>query len=582
MYTDFYGLREKPFALSPDPRFLYLAASHREALAHLLYGIDEGEGFIAVTGEVGTGKTTLCRSLLDRLGSETEVAFLFNPSGTAGELLHAIAGEFGFDDRTASRHELGDRLNRFLLDRKRDGRRVLLIVDEAQNLSDGTLEQIRLLSNLETSSEKLIQILLLGQPELDEKLDSPGLRQLRQRISVRWGLGPLSANETREYVRHRMRIAAAGECDVFDDAALAEVHRRTRGVPRLVNVLCDRALLAGYAEKRRRIGGDLVRRVAEEIPDTRSRGGGARARWIRVAARALAASGLVAAAAAAGFYHEALLVRGRAMWPALGPAPPAVASPPPALAKAAPAASSVLAAHSETAFESTSRTEGMPALASGDPSAAPPDWASGDGLRAARARALNTLLASFEIEGTSSAPADDANLLEVLELRGLAVLELPETSLTQLRNLNHPALLPLRTDGGETLLAALLSLDDGSGTFYGASARGPVRMSLDEIEARWQGGAFVVWREFEPTPNVIGPGSDARAVTWVQEALAGLGLYAGTPTGRFDARTAQGVRTLQLTRQLDPDGAVGPQTKMVLYDMLDRYAVPRLSEGRAG
>jgi general secretion pathway protein A len=572
MYTDFYGLREKPFALSPDPRFLYLAASHREALAHLLYGIDEGEGFIAVTGEVGTGKTTLCRSLLERFGSETEVAFLFNPSGTAGELMHAIAGEFGFDDRTVSRHELGERLNRFLLDRKRDGRRVLLIVDEAQNLSDGTLEQIRLLSNLETSSDKLIQILLLGQPELDEKLDSPALRQLRQRISVRWGLGPLSAGETREYVRHRLRIAAAGECDLFDDAALTEVHRRTGGVPRLVNVLCDRTLLAGYASQRQRIGVDLVRRVADEIPDTRGRGPHASARRSRLSRsfRWLAGTAVVVAAAAAGFFFDDLRahlplrsqLRSDAPGPVAVPAPADVdvaSAPPPAVAAAAPVAAEV------------------------EPGSAVAGPATGPALRAARGRALNTLLASFAIEGTSSPPADDAALLEVLGLRGLDLLELTDARLEHLASLNHPALLPLRTDDGQTVLAALLSLEDDGGTFYGATERGPLRMDRAEIERRWDGSAFVVWREYEAMPDVIGPGAEPEAVGWLQRALAELGLYAGAPTGRFDARTAQGVRALQLTRNLEPDGVVGPQTKMVLYDRLERYHVPRLStEGGAG
>ncbi len=269
MYTAFYGLREKPFALSPDPRFLYLAGSHREALAHLLYGIEQGEGFISVTGEVGTGKTTLCRTLLERLDGDTELAFLFNPSRTALELLQSICAEFDLPAEGLGRRALMHQLNTFLVEQKRAGQRVLLIIDEAQTLSENTLEQVRLLSNLETSRDKLIQILLLGQPELDRKLDERGLRQLRQRISVRWKLDPLGANETRAYVRHRLAVSAGEPKDLFSEAALKEVHRRTGGIPRLVNQLCDRALLAGYAARAAQIGPRLIREAAREIPDAR-------------------------------------------------------------------------------------------------------------------------------------------------------------------------------------------------------------------------------------------------------------------------------------------------------------------------
>jgi general secretion pathway protein A len=205
MYTEFYGLREKPFSLSPDPRFLFLSDSHREALAHLLYGIEQGEGFIAVTGEVGTGKTTLCWTLLERLGPDTEVAFVFNPMLSGDELLQAIDAEFGLETEGKSRRELMDQLNRFLLTKRQEGRRVLLLIDEAQNLDREALEQVRLLSNLETDTAKLIQIILIAQPELDVMLESPELRQLRQRINVRWRLA-CRRRDARDYVRHRLRV----------------------------------------------------------------------------------------------------------------------------------------------------------------------------------------------------------------------------------------------------------------------------------------------------------------------------------------------------------------------------------------
>jgi len=321
MYTAFYGLRDKPFALTPDPRYLFLAEAHREALAHLLYGVEQGEGFIAVTGEVGTGKTTLCRTLLQRLGPASEVAYVFNPAVSSLELLQSVNAEFGLPVDGRSRRELHEQLNQFLLARRRDGRRVLLIVDEAQNLPEETLEQIRLLSNLETESQKLLQIVLVGQPELDVKLASRELRQLRQRITVHWRLGPLSAAETRDYVRHRVRVAAGDERDLFSGQALREVHRRAGGIPRLVNVLCDRALLAGYAAREREIGQGLVRQAWRE---TRGPVAPAGRRWRPWAAAAV----LLLAAAGAGLAWSRLEARPAPALPPVSAAAPELAPEP--------------------------------------------------------------------------------------------------------------------------------------------------------------------------------------------------------------------------------------------------------------
>jgi len=324
MYTAFYGLREKPFALTPDPHFLFLAEPHREALAHVLYGVEQGEGFIAVTGEIGTGKTTLCRTVLQRLGSDTEVAYVFNPSLSGEELLRAINVEFGLLTEGRTRAELSDQINQFLLEMKREDRRVLLIVDEAQNLQASTLEEIRLLSNLETSTSKLIQILLFGQPELDDMLDSKELRQLRQRISVRWTLSPMTPEEVTEYVRHRLRIAAGGECDLFDDRALREICRRSRGIPRLVNLLADRALLAGYASEAKEIGPGLVSQAAREILRARGRRR-SRRRFLR---GAFTAAVLVAALAAGVLLWRQVDVGPLTERAAAPAARPAVSAPP--------------------------------------------------------------------------------------------------------------------------------------------------------------------------------------------------------------------------------------------------------------
>src|SRR6267378_2888877 len=260
MYLRFFGLNEKPFAITPDPRYLYLSERHAEALAHLLYGINESGGFIQLTGEVGTGKTTVVRTLLSRVPHHADVAVILNPRMTPVEFLLTICEELGLGIADADRDsvkQMVDALNRRLLSAHAEGRRIIVIVDEAQNLSAEVLEQVRLLTNLETPTQKLLQIILIGQPELRELLDRTELRQLAQRITGRYHLEPLSREETRGYIRHRLRIAgAAGE--IFTASALTEVHRLAAGIPRVINVTCDRALLGAYTQETRKITAALA------------------------------------------------------------------------------------------------------------------------------------------------------------------------------------------------------------------------------------------------------------------------------------------------------------------------------------
>ncbi|MCW5573043.1 MAG: AAA family ATPase, partial [Steroidobacteraceae bacterium] len=267
MYLSFFGLNEKPFSITPDPRYLYLSERHAEALAHLLYGVSEAGGFVQLTGEVGTGKTTIVRSLLGQIPKNAEIALILNPRMTAPEFMLTICEELGIglpDRAVASLKDLVDILNHYLLRAHADGRRVVLLVDEAQNLDATVLEQVRLLTNLETPTQKLLQIILIGQPELREMLGRPELRQLAQRITGRYHLDPLSAGETAAYVRHRLRVAGA-TTDILTPGALAEVYRQSGGIPRLINVICDRALLGAYTQDRHRVTPAIVRHSASEV-----------------------------------------------------------------------------------------------------------------------------------------------------------------------------------------------------------------------------------------------------------------------------------------------------------------------------
>ena len=265
MYNDFYGFSEAPFSITPDPRFLFFSARHQEAFNHLLFGIRERKGFIQLTGEVGAGKTTLCRALLEELGEETRTALILNPVLTATQLLRAVLAELGVEIGRVDRARCLEELNRYLLEQVASGRDVVLIIDEAQDLSSELLEQVRLLSNLETDQRKLLQIVLIGQPELREMLDQRRLRQLRQRITVRYHLGSLSREETERYIRYRLLIAGANSRPTLSRWALGCIHRYSGGVPRLINAVADKTLLAGYVAGADHLRARHVRRAVREL-----------------------------------------------------------------------------------------------------------------------------------------------------------------------------------------------------------------------------------------------------------------------------------------------------------------------------
>lgn len=310
MYLAFYGLREAPFSPTPDPRFLFQSARHREALAQLVYGVRERKGFIVLTGEVGTGKTTLLRSLLERLDAATPVAYVHNPALGVDELLEYVLHDWGVKAVGDSRARRLIALNEFLIEEHRQGRAPVLVIDEAQNLPVEALEAIRMLSNFETADRKLIQILLVGQPELRQTLARPELRQLRQRIALRCHLGPLTPEETRLYIRHRLRVAGAADVGIFSDGAVQRIVDYTGGVPRLINIVCDHCLLAGYADSKRRVDARMVDEAIEYLEE------GEAPKWRRLRAHRLAPRPALRRAARGGVAVLALTLLGMAVYAA--------------------------------------------------------------------------------------------------------------------------------------------------------------------------------------------------------------------------------------------------------------------------
>lgn len=265
MYLDFYGLKENPFNVTPDPRYLYFSPHHQEAYCHIIYGIEQRKGFIEITGEVGCGKTTICRAVLSALNDTVQTALILNPSLTETQLMRAMLNDFGLNVRCRDRLAYIETLNEFLLRMNAEGSNVALVIDEAQDLSPNVMEQVRLLSNLETDQHKLIQIVLVGQPELKQRLASNGLRQLRQRIAVRYHISPLTREQVAVYIDHRLKVAGSDGRVVFDLDAVRLVHKYSQGTPRVINSICDNVLLAGYVARTTRMDATCVKKAIRQL-----------------------------------------------------------------------------------------------------------------------------------------------------------------------------------------------------------------------------------------------------------------------------------------------------------------------------
>ncbi len=561
MYLSLFGLSEKPFAITPDPRYLYLSERHAEALAHLLYGINESGGFIQLTGEVGTGKTTVVRTLLARIPQHADVAVILNPRITPAEFLLTICEELGVGVPPAGRDSLKDMvdaLNRRLLAAHAEGRRVIVIVDEAQNLSAEVLEQVRLLTNLETPTQKLLQIILIGQPELRTLLDRNELRQLAQRITGRYHLKPLSREETLGYVRHRLRVAGSNS-DIFTAGALREVHRLSRGIPRVINVVCDRALLGAYTRETRQVSATLARRAAGEVY-----GRFISPRWIWPLAGVLAA---VALGAGGAWAARGWLRHGA---PANAQARAAVESTPTGAAASTPASATA------------------PASAAVAPSAAVPLSAvSAAAATEATAPSLDALLAASTVETTNAAAfrrllalwgtalASDHDPCGQAQKSGLACLE-QHGSWAQVRTLNRPVILTLIDDRGRRHRVVLTSLD-------GRLARldlgeGGAQLPVEELSRDWFGEFTLIWKPKTARTRTLTLGSQGEEVRWLRRSLAALQGAASDPDRGdvYDRDLAAAVQDFQREHRLNADGIAGVQTQIVLDTALAEPGSPRL------
>lgn len=558
MYTSFFGLSEKPFAITPDPRYLFMSERHAEALAHLLYGITEAGGFIQLTGEVGTGKTTVVRSLLERMPGHADVAVILNPQLTPLQFVLTICEELGIfvrDQDTTSIKDLVDILNKRLLEAHAKGRRVVVIVDEAQNLSPETLEQVRLLTNLETASQKLLQIILIGQPELREVLSRNELRQLAQRITGRYHLAPLSRSETAAYVNHRLKVAGAlGE--IFSAAALREVHRLSTGIPRIINVICDRALLGAFTQESHRVGPALVRNAAGEVY-----GRSFSAPWMKVLAGVSAAGAL------------AVLAFGLWMLVRTGDSTPA---------QALAAEHNPVPAAQPVALETQAPTV-APQAVEPEPVAAPAPTVQdiADLLKehASETSTENAFTQLFALWGGTFDPAKGRPCAQALQ-QGLECVY-QQGSWGQLRTLNRPAILTLIDDSGNAHQVTVAALSDGNASIGLKDAQ--YEVSIASISRFWYGDYLVLWRPQVASPRSLSAGMQGDGVRWLRRSLNTVqGRKDAAASDYYDNELVKMVEDFQRQHRLNVDGVAGVQTQIVLDTLSNAAGSPLLMAQASG
>jgi general secretion pathway protein A len=545
MYLNFHGFHEKPFNLTPDPRFVFLSKTHREAFAHLLYGINNRVGFIAMTGEVGSGKTTVLRTLLSQLDVDHyRTALIFNPCLSPIELLQNINREFNIPTDTSNNSSLLDSLNQFLLQQNAEGRTVVLAIDEAQNLEAPVLEQIRLISNLETDREKLIQIVLSGQPEFLQILKEKGLRQLSQRITVRYHLQPMDFQDTRHYIQHRLEVAGGRGGIIFSKSALKRIYRYSRGLPRLINAACDRALLAGYTRDTTRISSQIA---AAGIKDIR----GNTAPYPQKRRLILIPTFVILVAFFMGIiyfkWHDFIDWFNIRQY--------------------------IQATEEQTAKDPIIIGEELSRAMAAELGKIPES-------ESAR-RAFNTLAGFWNVPPIpESNNLNQFNGIERAALdRGLRLYRF-SGNLGALLRLDYPTMLELSMPGLPGKRFVSLAGMENEQLLVEPPIAGRKSLSFIELEKHWSGQAFLLWRDPLNLMAGLSPGSKGDHIKRLQGLLKESGVYSKPLTGIYDGDTLLAVKEFQSSKGIEQDGIAGGQTLMLLYRSIDRFQVPRLTLGQ--
>jgi len=565
MYSNFFGFKERPFKLLPDPTYLFLSKSHEEALAHLKYAMGHGDGFVEIVGEVGTGKTTLCRVFLDRLPDDTEAAYIFNPKLDELQLLKAINDELGIPSSANNTKDLIDDLNLFLMQMKASDKNVILIIDEAQNLSIDVLEQLRLLSNLETTRSKLLQIILVGQPELADMLDSHELRQLGQRVTLSCYLAPLTFKETSAYIEHRLQVARTKPGRMFSKNALKEIYKYTDGIPRLINIICDRSLLIAYSRNHKKISGNTVRLAIREL----SSRGDLRKRF-PLKKRTTAVVAIAVVAVLSVFLLPGIVQHKAGLVPS--------ATLPDTVSEIRDKSAVVFYPANSEKIETVPEE---PVRAGAVKTVALETFLEQADPAATRYNAMMELLSLWKVDNhiqpyLENIQDDNAFFNLVTRQHGLEIQAI-DGNPDLVRNLNLPAIFKFESpDAKLPIYLTLEKIHENQATFRAQGLETSVTISYDALAAQFKGTAFVVWKNYLSFEGTLPLSHPRGSVIMLKMMLRDIGHEDVELTSEYDKQTQAIIMELQQKHGIDADGFVGPLTKIVLYNEKEDISAPRL------
>lgn len=571
MYNNFFGFKEKPFKLVPNPEYFFLSKCHEEALAHLNYAISQGDGFVQITGEVGTGKTTLCRTFLESLNSRTKAAYIFNPKLGPKQLLMSINDEFGIKSDCETTKELIDTLNTFLMRNRAKRNKVILLIDEAQNLSQNVLEQLRLLSNLETNKDKLLQIILVGQPELAEMLDSYELRQIGQRITLSYHLTPLSFRETKEYIQYRINIAAQRKGIKFDQLAYYQIFKYSKGIPRLINIVCDRALLTGFVLNQHKITGNILKASIREL----SGAGRTRNYGFADGRKGLVLISLLAVALLVAIYHQPLMNKIHTLLKSGGPQKAEIIQ---------SLESEIQTANTSPKIQSLPKPHRASALK--NPLTQITTFELADYLKNMNVQASRYFAFKFAMD-LWNVNIDDISYLVSIDddqsffqlsanPRGLTIHRV-ESDMNLLMSLNLPAILEFYPPGSPSPGYLTLSKIEGNHVeLGGAGENSLVVTDLNEIEFYWTGVAYIPWKNFLSILGTIPTHSYKDSVITLKLLLQDIGFTNFEINADYDDATEAAIEKIQAKYGVPVDGFVGPLTKIILYREKKSFEMPQV------